>query len=858
MGRLEDEETYAKSKLEAQGGAKGERVLGLAWDCETDTLKFSFKQVIERARDLEVTKRNVLSLLASLFDPLGIISPVTVGMKALFQEICSSKFDWDEALTGEIKEKWDKWIQDLTETKGIRVNRCLYDMGKESVTECYLHGFGDASKKAYCAMVYFVYRTTDGKTHVRLVASKTRVAPLKELTIPRLELMSARILAQLVDTIKNALQSQLKVDGVRFWLDSKTALSWIQNRGEWKQFVRHRVNEILRLTAKEDWSYCSTDENPADLGSRGVFASQLKDNQLWWRGPSWLNAETNEWPVTTETYQTPESQLEEEKKSATVLLTDIEHPSGVAAVIDVTHFSTLHRLVRVTAWVRRFVKNARARVTQVKRSTGRLGVEELKCAEVEWLKSVQNDLRKQHNFKQLVRELGIKAEKDVLRCEGRLVNSDLESEARKPVILPRKHKFTRLVVEECHQRVHHSGVRATLAELRSRFWVPRGRQVVKGILGECVTCRKLTGKPYNAPPTAALPDFRVKEAPPFSRVGVDFAGPLYVKEKSGQMGKVYIALFSCCVTRAVRLELVEDLSAAAFRRCLRRFIARNGTPVLIVSDNAKTFQATEKALTRLFDHPEVKADLERDRIEWKFNLERAPWWGGFFERMVASVKQCLRKTLGTARLSFDELSTILTEVEGTLNSRPLTYEYNELEEVLTPSHLIYGRRVKTLPDEIAEPDDAMNQEGCSARFKYLSIKLAHFWNRWRKEYLASLREFHKNKSDRQDRIVQLGDVVVVYEEDRKRGEWKMGIVEGLVTGRDGNVRGAHVRVITKGKPVHLSRPVQKLYPLEIRSEGEETRTNNARSQVAEVPTRTSLRRNAALDSRWKTQLMLDS
>ena len=137
-------------------------------------------------------------------------------------------------------------------------------------------------------MVYFVYRTKDGKAHVRLVASKTRVAPLKELSIPRLELMSARILAQLMHTVKNALQSQVKLDGVRFWLDSKTALSWIQNKGEWKQFVRHRVNEILKLTDKEDWAYCSTEENPADLGSRGVVASQRKENQLWWRGPSWL------------------------------------------------------------------------------------------------------------------------------------------------------------------------------------------------------------------------------------------------------------------------------------------------------------------------------------------------------------------------------------------------------------------------------------------------------------------------------------------------------------------------------------------------------------------------------------------
>ena len=168
------------------------------------------------------------------------------------------------------------------------------------MTECYLQGFGDATKKAYCAMVYFVYCTNDGQTHARLVASKTRVVPLKDLSIPRLELMPARILAQLMNTVRNALQAQLKIDGVRFWLDSKTALSWIQNKVEWKQFVRHRthrVNEILRLTNKEEWTYCSTVQNPADLGSRGVLASQLREDELWWRGPQWLTGRIEDWPA---------------------------------------------------------------------------------------------------------------------------------------------------------------------------------------------------------------------------------------------------------------------------------------------------------------------------------------------------------------------------------------------------------------------------------------------------------------------------------------------------------------------------------------------------------------------------------
>ena len=254
---------------------------------------------------------------------------------------------------------------------------------------------------------------------------------------------------------------------------------------------------------------------------------------------------------------------------------------GVAAVINPSDYSKLHKLVRVVAWVRRFVDNLKAALRQNEstRRTGKLEVRELNEAELELIKSAQDKLKKQSNFEQLVSKLGIVKQGEILRCEGRLVNSDLDLDARRPFILPRRHHLTKLILRESHEGVHHSGVRATLAQLRSKYWVPKCRQEVKRVLNECVTCRKLKGKSYSSPPTAALPEFRVREAPPFSRVS----------SKTGGMEKVYIALFSCCVTRAIHLELVEDLSAAAFRRCLRRFAARYGTPALIVSDNAKTF-----------------------------------------------------------------------------------------------------------------------------------------------------------------------------------------------------------------------------------------------------------------------------
>ncbi|KAL9972370.1 hypothetical protein ACROYT_G018655 [Oculina patagonica] len=152
---------------------------------------------------------------------------------------------------------------------------------------------------------------------------------------------------------------ELKVNGVRYWLDSKTALSWIQNKGEWKQFVRHRVNEILKLSSREEWLYCPTEENPADIGSRGAIASQLKEDELWWHGPQWVSEKPQDWPKITETLRTPESSEEEEKKSSMVMLTETKQTTGIATVVNANKYSTLHRLVTVTAWVIRFVDNLR-------------------------------------------------------------------------------------------------------------------------------------------------------------------------------------------------------------------------------------------------------------------------------------------------------------------------------------------------------------------------------------------------------------------------------------------------------------------------------------------------------------------
>ena len=456
----------------------------------------------------------------------------------------------------------------------------------------------------------------------------------------------------------------------------------------------------------------------------------------------------------------------------------------------------------------------------------------------------------------------------------------MSEESKYPIILPQDNKFTDLVVLDCHEKVHHFKVKGTLSEFRSRFWVTRGRQYVKKVINNCFVCRKLEGKPYNSPPIAPLPDFRVTEAPPFSKVGIDFAGPLFVKQPNGDMKKAYVALFTCCVTRAVHIELVENLYTDTFINCLRRFSSRRGTPTLLVSDNAKTFIATVKILKKLSKDKNVESYLTGKRIQWKFNLERSAWMGGFFERMIGSMKRCLRKVLGNAKLSSDELSTVLSEVECTLNARPLTYQYNDLEEVLTPSHLIFGYRLSPLSQDINLTDDNDNNDNhdkVCKRFLYLSKKLSHFWNRWRREYVTDLREFHKLKQTSSINIAK-GDMVLIQEENVKRVLWKTGIVKELIYGKDGQVRGAQIRK-AGGKYETLNRPLQKLFPLEISSRDNDRKEGNVggleekeemrmvSNDDNEIGDKIRLEgldggnkrrpRAAAKDARWKSRLMLD-
>ena len=401
----------------------------------------------------------------------------------------------------------------------------------------------------------------------------------------------------------------------------------------------------------------------------------------------------------------------------------------------------------------------------------------------------------------LVRQLRLFLDaKGFLRCGGRLHNAPLSDQAKHPYLLPPNHPFTALIVYEAHAKQLHSGTASTVTALRQNFWIISIRQYVKKLLRRCVTCSKHEGKAYHTPDPAPLTKIRTRQTEPFSVTGVDYAGPLYVRDNNVEI-KSYICLFTCAVTRAIHLEVVTNLTERSFLQAFRRFASRKSLPRLVVSDNASTFIAGAEELKHLFQSLSLKEEFTRRGVEWQFIPKRAPWFGGFWERLVGLSKIALKKTLGRAFITLLELLTLTVEIEGILNDRPLTYVSSDLQddEPLTPSHLLYGRRITSLPypaideEEQVDPNYGDDSE-IRRRNKLQAAILQRFWSRWRHEYLTSLREFHRI-SGNNHQTIKVGDIVLVHD-DKPRYSWKLAIIEQLIRGNDGLVRAANIRTKT--------------------------------------------------------------
>ena len=281
---VKDDQGYCKTTLSNAVCNEDEvNVMEIPWNRNNDTLIFKFDNLVSRSENKPVTKRLVLGTSARFFDPLGLLSLVTVTLKCLFQEICQIGLDWDDSLEYQLVKRWEEIIDDMKKTATIEASRCVFQqIDPGEIMSVDLHGFADASNVAYGANVYLRITTSSGVS-VQLIASKTRVAPLKKETIPRLELLAALTLARLIKSVHDSLDGVQKIDEIVYWVDSQIVLWWIKGKGRrYKQFVQNLVTQIRELFNEKCWRYCPTDSNPADIASRGAKCSELSPNDLWW------------------------------------------------------------------------------------------------------------------------------------------------------------------------------------------------------------------------------------------------------------------------------------------------------------------------------------------------------------------------------------------------------------------------------------------------------------------------------------------------------------------------------------------------------------------------------------------------
>ena len=389
-------------------------------------------------------------------------------------------------------------------------------------------------------------------------------------------------------------------------------------------------------------------------------------------------------------------------------------------------------------------------------------------------------------------------EDGLLRIRSRLQQSELPFEERHPILLP-KGRVAELLVRDQHRLMSHCGVDTLITAVRTSYWVVGLRCLAKRIKRFCASCQRQDAVACNEP-AAPLPRDRVARAPPFTVTGVDFAGPIFAVDCPRQ--KLYVCLFTCAVTRAVHLELTSSLTQSEFLMALRRFAARRGLPTTIYSDNALTFRGADMLLQRYFGHLAPK---------WKYIVPRSPWWGGWWERLVRSVKVGLRKSLGTRCLARAELETVLIEVESCVNSRPLTQVTDSVDSPspLTPSHFLKGRGVG-FQARVLEDPEAVSGRLLSERARVRERRLNRFWVVWSDEYLRNLppsvRKFTSHGK------LRPGSVVLIREEHVPRMKWVLGTVTKLYPGRDGVARSAEVR--TQGGQLR-TRAVQRLCDLEV-------------------------------------------
>lgn len=779
------------------------KVLGLQWHPQIDTFSYQC-----RLSDKTCTKRTILSDIGRIFDPLGFLCPILLSAKYLMQCIWTAKVGWDESPPLNIVDRWLTLKSELPNLSSIQLRRQI-ESGKDCVNQ--LHGFCDASNIGYAAVIYL--RTqTQKRISVSLVCAKARVAPLKTLSLARLELLGAYLLSDLFEFVSSVLSNHLEISDTYAWTDSQIVLAWLSSSpSRWKTFVANRVSHIQDIIPSSSWCYVPSGENPADCASRGMTPSQLLAHDSWWNGPSFLSTHIESFQHFFGGVSNSIDNVDFEEKRFVLTTVVTQDKTNVLDTL-LERFSNLSKVLRILCYCLRFPNNI------TKPSTKRSGTpsqHELSQSLMVLIKHVQRSVfsetiskinRGQTLSKPLRRLAPFLDSEGFLRVGGRLRNSNLSYSAKHPLLLPKSHRLTTLIIEDTHVKYCHPGLKTLHYLIVQQFWIISARKTIEKILSKCIRCFRARPKFCGPPVMGDLPSHRIRELKPFSHIAIDFCGPFFItpiRSRGAKVFKSYVCIFVCTATKAIHLELTSDLSTESFIAAFRRFIARRGHVSDCYTDNGTNFVGANRQLLDM-----ARQASEKLQLGWHFSPPSGPHFNGLAEAGVKMFKSHFVRVVGDQRLSHEEFSTLMCQIESILNSRPLCAQSTDPNDLqpLTPGHFLTLEPLTAVIPNQNLTDIPLNR---LSRWQLLQKLHSDFWKRYSLEYLHTLQQ--RNKWNSASENIQLHSLVLIRNDLLPPLKWPLGRVVEIHPGADDRVRVATVRTATG----LLKRPVIKLCPLPI-------------------------------------------
>ena len=801
------------------------RTLGVVWDISSDS--FTVKVDV---KEKQFTKRGILSVINSVFDPIGLASPVVLGGRLLQRKILPRKtednrfsnYDWDDELPSALLDTWNSWKKSLSSLHSLTIPRCFIPLSFSEVTKTSLHVFCDASEDAIGHVVYLKSESSDS-IHVAFVYGESKVSPRQATSIPRLELCAAVEAAQSAYRISQELSN--KPHETLFYTDSKVVLGYIRNETRrFSQYVSRRIEMIHNITSFDQWHYIHTKANPADLATRPTDAITLSKS-IWFTGPAMLWNNNDSSHDNDESVVADLELLPEQLMIAKSLVTQANEDPVFSNLFKRTN--NFNKMVRITRNVFMFIGKLHESLNRPNKyshqNLSQLAVNALvkdaqKCAYPEVFNIIENSKslplsNPLANLSPIIDEHG------VLRVGGRLRNSDLTYRQKHPIFLPYKHNLSLAIISHYHHKTGHQGKHITCGALRDAgYYLEKGSKSLKDFIKNCVICRRLRAS-CETQIMADLPRDRTVEAAPFTNIGIDVMGPWLVTDgkstraNSGSR-KLWALVITCLYSRAVHIEPLPSLDTYAFQNSFRRFQSIRGPCELIRSDRGTNFIGAANDLNFV----DISNIFVNNNCRWEFNPAHASHFGGVWERKIGQIKRSLDASIlltSNRKLTADEFYTLLQEAAYIVNCTPLWNISDDPNDPqpLSPAKLLTLKEPSFVSTQEFDHSDLLSYG--KKRWRRVCFLSNMFWTNWRKFYLQNLQT--RKKWINRNKNVSVGSVVLLKDKTVKRNHWPTGIIEDVKYSTDNLIRSVTVKTAkaTKDGIKYLSyrRPISEIVVL---------------------------------------------